>query len=539
MNPLAAAAASAAFCSFDESLDSILAPLHAQLRSGTKSAQLEIDRYIVACSLPCLRTMVLHKHTIPHYDNLPDIQSLIIGVLDTTVDTSNCSNLQQIFLLMRQCTPLRRRTKRAQREVQWREVSFPGMQTLVRSTQGTLLGLYPSCTRPVAFKWRTRIYAFIRTLLVQPFKKLNRCMGRIRYVCKLCIMEHLCNTVCDYYPGIMHVLNKNGEQMKAFSQAVFTMCDIFRNEINAAFVTHKGDTLSAFVVLDNVARSLFERCTRSYRGAIVNTDQQRRMQVQKRIQIGALVSEEVFQMLSNAHMTRTQYVFQAIHQGVIPVHMMDAIWGILQNVQTSELPFCVQERQYQAICRANFMDQAVIRTRQLVHICVFCAFKHGTSSCRKRTDKPNTVLNWTKFRIDCQTQSLLCVACNSPSVIAINLLGRVLRLGRTLLVLSACCGTVIRYTGSGLEFSETCGPQCSTQPIAPASKKTCRAMCKVCNQRGVQQTIHVLDVPTRSIVSHVLCGRHRIPDHLGHTVYDSRELAAVQNTLAATARAKN
>ena len=303
------------FCDFDESINLILTPLHTQLRAGVRRTQLEIDRYLVACSTPALKNMVLPKHTIPHYDNLPDIHSLVLGILDTSMDNS-LPELQQIFLLMRQCTPLRRRTKRAQREVQWRSDSFSGMQVLIRCSQGTLLGLYPTCTRPVAFKWRVQIYAFIRTILIQPFEKLNKCIGRIRYVCKICIMEHICNTVCDYYPAIMHILNKNGDQMKCFSQAVFTMCDIFRNEINSAFTEANGDTLQAFSSLDSVAKSLFERCTRSFRGAIINPYVHRSVQVHKRIGLSSLIGEDVFRVVCDAHMTRTQYVFQALHQGI-------------------------------------------------------------------------------------------------------------------------------------------------------------------------------------------------------------------------------
>ena len=327
--------------------------------------------------------------------------------------------------------------------------------------------------------------------------------------------------------------------MKSFSQAVFNMCDIFRNEINAVFSDTNSDILVALTTLDIVARSLFERCTRSFRGAIINPDNSRRAHAQRRVAIGSLVSEEIFQMVSDAHMTRTQYVFQAIHQGHIPAPLMDAVWAIMRNVQISELPFCVQEKQYQAICRAHFMDQTRIRARQLVHICIFCAFKHGTSSCRKRMDRTNGILNYTKFRIDCHTKTLFCVACNSPSVIAINLLGRILRLGKVLVVISACCGTVIRYTGSGLEFSDTCGPQCVMPPVgAASSKKASRVLCKVCNQRGVQQTIQVLDVPTRSVCTHTLCGRHRIPEHLSHTVYDSRELGLVLHKLTTSSRSR-
>ena len=55
-------------------------------------------------------------------------------------------------------------------------------------------------------------------------------------------------------------------------QGVATMCDIFRGEINSAFDTHGGNIFAAFDALEPVAHSLFERCTRSFRGVIVTSD---------------------------------------------------------------------------------------------------------------------------------------------------------------------------------------------------------------------------------------------------------------------------
>ena len=213
--------------------------------------------------------------------------------------------------------------------------------------------------------------------------------------------------------------------------------------------------------------------------------------------------------------------------GIIPAHLMDSVWAIMQNMQVSALPDCIKEMQYKAICRTHFKDQARIRARRLVHVCIFCAFKQGTTSCRKRSDKSKNALYYTKFRIDCQTNTLLCVACNTPSVIAINLLGRILRLGRMLLVLSTCCGTIIRYNGSGHEFAGKCCEYCTPCVANTGGKKTSRSNCSVCEQRGAQQTLRVLDVPARAIVACTLCGRHRIPDHLSQTIFDHRELNVV------------
>jgi hypothetical protein len=300
---------SVCFCRFDAAIEQRLHTLHARQRLRG-DAQAEIDTYLVACIAPALRHLVLPHNNVPHYDNLPDISAYALGILDPSMDSDQ--ELQQVLLLLRQCTPLRRRTKRAQREVQWREESLFSMQTLVRTMQGTLLGLYPNCLKAIPFGARVGLLRFLRTLLVQPFARLQACVQRIPYIVKLAVMEHLCNTIYDYHPGICHTLNRSGQKVEHFCNSVSTICDIFRGELNtlycaasaassssssgAAGAHHYHDYDGTSIVLDilprleRIAHSYFERCTRAYRGIIIGNvrlprgiDQARRLCVQLRL----------------------------------------------------------------------------------------------------------------------------------------------------------------------------------------------------------------------------------------------------------------
>ena len=254
----------AVFCKFNAKYEALLQDLHAQLRIGNNKYQSEIDRYLVACSSPRFQHLVLPKGRVPHYDTLPDLSFYSMAIIDASKD--NIPEIQQIFLLLRQCTPLRRRTKRAHRELQWEEHSLPGIQHLIQSMQGTLLGLYPTCARAVAFITRVHVYRFLRSLLVSNFETVNIYMQRIRYIVKICVMEHLCNTITDYHPGICHMLNKSGQQLQHFCNAVTTMCDIFRGELNNIFA-QKMCIVTTMLQLEKNAHSFFERCTRAYRSA--------------------------------------------------------------------------------------------------------------------------------------------------------------------------------------------------------------------------------------------------------------------------------
>jgi hypothetical protein len=55
---------------------------------------------------PRYQHLILPRGKAPHYDNLPDFSFYALSILDPSKD--NIPELQQIFLLLRQCMPLRR-----------------------------------------------------------------------------------------------------------------------------------------------------------------------------------------------------------------------------------------------------------------------------------------------------------------------------------------------------------------------------------------------------------------------------------------------
>ena len=169
-----------------------------------------------------------------------------------------------------------------------------------------------------------------------------------------------------------------------------------------------------------------------------------------------------------------------------------------------------------------------MQARQWAHICAFCALKHT----RQNGVSGYGLLNASKMRYDCVSRQLVCSSCNINSILAVNLLGKIIRVGDTPFILSCCCASIIVYKGAGTEFSSTCGPHC-TQPTPPRGKGRTIAVrvvaprCAMCAQHGTVQQIEILDVATRSIQRVALCARHRVPDHLLRTTYDMRELSVV------------
>jgi hypothetical protein len=575
----------AIFCHHDLSIENKLMQMHALQRAGDKTIQCEIDRYLIACISSSLAHLVLPRNCIAHYDNLPDISAYALGILDPTMDSE--VGLQQVLLLLRQCIPLRRRTKRAQREVQWREESCFAMQTLVRCMQGTLLGLYPNSLKVIAFGARIGVWRLLRSMLVLTFEKLHRCMQKIPYIIKLCCMEHLCNTIYDYHPGICHTLNQSGQKVEHFCNSVSTICDIFRGELNTMYCAAETVVVngkrrdSADVVvgiltpLEKIAHSYFERCTRAYRGIIIGNIQQiKSVDHAKRLMIPAVIPYIGF-ILENIHTACNQSVFDMVHAGKLPRHLIELAWYITQTIQVHSLPQCIAKKQLIALGNRYSGDTTCIAKCRVMYICVQCAIKKGSAY-------------GMRLRHDCRTNALLCIHCGPGTVLTIDMLGRMLVVAGERVILSSCCGSFVYYSGSGFEYSTECGVQCcqnlqfhkkkekpsqaqqsSAASTAKGSKRkldlpstivegggssggvkekknigvyaknprshtTFAAVgngkigklnpnwkiCIICKQKNIQQSLPLLDIHHRAIVQHPLCAKHVIPHHVCKSLWD-------------------
>lgn len=606
------------FCAYNEQIESLLTALHEKQRAGDKHVQREIDRYLVCCNRQAFQHLLLSRHLVPHYDNLPDIYKYAIGILDSSMDSD--AALQQVLLLLRQCIPLRRRTKRAQREVQWKTDSWFAMQTLIRCIQGTLLGLYPTSTQTVAFEIRMVIFQFIRTILVLDFKYLQLAMQKLQYVIKICVMEHLCSAISDYYPGIAHTLNKSGQKVEHFCYSVSTICDIFRAEINSMFCVFEKQWKHSDIYsdkeklrgliwiqmlpsLERLAHSYFERCTRAYRGIIIgNSLSVKSIDIVKK----ALASDpQMFHtmkyLFDEVFVSCNQHIFELIHSEKLrQSHCIDFAWHLTRVVNVKSLPLCIVKYQLEALSKRYTGDLFCIQRCRTLHICFMCAIKRGSAS-------------GMKLRHDCQNGNLTCMYCEtSLTVFNIDMLGKLVTIGNDILLLSCCCGQLIRYSGSGSEFKTKCGIQCAHKQryfrqresmsgskasnqhkaFGAPSKKIkhlmsaasitnsvleieasvaecdgsmvdscsrhsdlnseekmgfrdkmdansslyastrdpdthlvqCQNICEVCGQKGCYQNMFLLDVPTRSMRSCVLCMKHSVPKSISQYIYDVESL---------------
>lgn len=464
------------FCEHNSEVELNLVAMHGIQRAGNKYIQKDIDRHLVMCMDVRFGELILPRNCVPHYDNLPDMFKYVVGILDPQMDSID--GLQQVLLLLRQCLPLRRRTKRAQREVKWKLESMASMQTLIRCTQGILLGLYPTSLQNIAFNARMGIFTFLRTLLVQPFEILQLVMQKIPYIIKLGVMEHICNLIWDYYPGIRHTLNQSGQTVEHFCNSVSSICDIFRSELNSLFcvnfekfsklkekrieqmeyvggkhekMMHSRVFLSILYSLEKIAHSYFERCTRAYRGIIIGHDvQQKPIDLAKRMLSNPLVVSNIGLILDTINFSQYKNVFEMVHFTVLGGDslLVEFAWLLTRIVHVMTLPVSVIQNQLNALSIRYGGDTYCMERCRILHICILCAIRKGGA-------------HGMKLRHDCQTGEILCINCGKMPVLSIDMIGRIVCIGNDTIIMSSCCATFIHYSGIGTDFSTQCGIHCS------------------------------------------------------------------------------
>ena len=223
------------------------------------------------------------------------------------------------------------------------------------------------------------------------------------------------------------------------------------------------------------------------------------------------------------------------------MEIIEQAWHVTQCIRVHALPQCIMERQLQALRRKYKHDTMCIERCRRIHVCLYCCVKRQGGGLHHSA----------KMRHDCETGKLVCVSCNIPCILEVDILGRIAQVGEHWVLLSSCCATLMCYTGNGREFSTACCPDCDgknllyppkgrammktnshnhfttmmmTAPCAPIAGAAGAANCAVCHQRNVAQTFEVLSVKGRRMQCAGLCQRHLLHRDILRTVNDEEEL---------------
>jgi hypothetical protein len=170
-------------------------------------------------------------------------------------------------------------------------------------------------------------------------------------------------------------------------------------------------------------------------------------------------------------------------------------------------------------------DTICIRRCRRIYVCVYCSTRRNITGGQ---------LQCAKIRMDCTEKGrLLCANCEIPSILELDLLGRVAHVGDQKLVLSLCCASIIYYKGTGHEFAAACGPQCARENqfakgrmlFQQEAAREGAVGCYACQQKNVCASFPLLHVPSRAVRLYHLCSKHNLNASILGRLGDERDLA--------------
>ena len=334
------------------------------------------------------------------------------------------------------------------------------------------------------------------------------------------------------------MLNKSGQQLQHFCNAVSTMCDIFRGELNTLFLK-TNCIFHAMIKMEKNAHSFFERCTRAYRGIITNLNASfSNLEILRKRNLTPC--KTFLHHLEKIYSTQSQYIFELVHSDVVPQEYIDTFWHITQCITVRSLPATIRDRQYKALCKKYPEDTICIERCRRIYVCLYCSIKRNITGGQ---------LQCSKIRKDCTNEGvLLCVNCNIPSILDMDILGRIANVGDQKILLSSCCASLIYYKGSGLEYNTICGEQCARHNQFSKGRSSCtthlakkkaknqksslsllkrdliKPFCFVCHQKNIVHSFDLLDVPSRTMCQFHLCSKHNLSADLVENMGDLNDL---------------
>lgn len=513
-----------AYCIHSIQINNILRRLHKDLRNGVPYVQQEIDRYLFVCGprlssvIPVDDFILQPEHTL-RFEMLPNIQNKITSVLSIyDPDT----HIPSQFL--RQCIPLKRRTKRAQRDIIWSPDESKDMKVFVRCIYGTLLGLYPLCSKFTHFHNRIAINGLLHAVLVADPEILTQFCNTFSYTLRLATMEHCCYIIDTFAPSLASALNKK-KQFPSFTSTIYSVGDSFRaelnkNDFNAADL---AECWRMMLVLEETAQTLFDRCSRAFR-TVISPSINVAMTSTYHRNILALCKRkpDVIAKIMTAHACSNKYIFRLVNENVIPVENAQDIWYVLNNMRVYELTGQIAMKQ---LARSYTLYPEDISLRQrlgILQVCIICALRK------------NYCYNSCATRFDAVTRRLTCVDCQHGSIIQINLIGRVLYIGTHGIVFSTCCMVPVIWSGKGTEWNDntgTCECQNNTfQANCSKRKKTALPLpqkgnqCYVCGSRMVVYKKSVLNLAQKRNQNVHFCNKHTPPQAFLRQANDITEI---------------
>jgi hypothetical protein len=571
------AAHNVVYCSADTNLNDELKFWHTEMQRGNSVAQIEIDRRLFACTILEANSMRLGTMPIKelyldycdtvHMNNIPDLiwvfrDRLRNGVYYTALQDS----------IFRYSIPCIRKSKHpfttklhaasmaaaskpdaSKPDASKPDASKPATDHMdclcsvyINVMYGTLLGLYPHCSKTPTFKIRKKLFCALYTLSIAPQSVQEKFICQYINLMRLCFMEYFVYVI-DKFCNVERNLMCKCLNYDIYTNLCQTSSDLFRqNCLQGDDINWANIDMHAFKTTDKIIRT-----TRI--GIKLSTNPGNIIGIRK---LGAVWSgDDVCVQMTRSvvldippcfwhqqHMFMyTNMITQWLAEREIefPVAILAHNVAIVhQMIHVYRMPTNFAMKQVQALLKYFEGDYMLMNSICKKTICLRCIMNI------KQACNAHTVVNNTRMCLD--TCALMCNKCNnSEFLITINMLGKWLQVERHMYYICPHCIEVHCWLGTGTEFISCCekdmqkttvrktvstrqgvargangaaaaGTNClSTETLRSSVKRNGKRQyhCYVCKKQCNNINMSLLRVNSFDMQHISLCSKHYIPMH--------------------------
>ena len=417
-------------------VSSIVAGLHSLLPYDPH-AQIKIDAY-----LPCgaaahqnlslrgltVSSLVLLPEDAPQLGTLPDL-----GPVFRACIVAKQWGASLLAHTLHGCFPCPRPPLRGPPDADSASVA-----ALVNILLGSLLGLYPGCIKRPPFPTRSAVYGRVHAVLASGAEGMAAFVRKYPALFSLALSEYVCHVLPLFFPAEFEGL-VDSCPVAPFFAAGPALFDQFRQD-------HLDTGDEPWGALAVAAAQVNERMGRVFRSKC-----RQPAPFLRRVPGGEASMRELLAALScpritsypchkvDATMLRGEYAVLLGGQQLADVALLHGL------VQIHALPPNVRALQQLVIDGMRQRCQRQARLRRTKHLCLLC-------ERRGRKGVP---------RLCSRTFGVVCQSCgdNPDSMLAIDMIGRVVTIQGRHYVFAPCCGTVQEYTGSGRDFQQMPWPR--------------------------------------------------------------------------------
>ena len=553
-------------------LNAQVCALHTLARTGQISAdtaERQINTYLLAAraaserkkqAVP-LKWLVLPLTDAPHHTLMPDLGQIIHRVLAR--DPIPCA----LSAVVEQSIPRFRHTSRS--------ISYQDSQpVLISLVMGLLLGLYHgSSVKKPGFWTRSILFSRIHSLLVStPEEQTSFCKHNEEIVL-LASMEYLARVLQMHMPVQYRLLMEEDSAAAGFFRRIPVLCDELRQWLDE-YRHHgseeegfwEGIRLSCATRVERVSRLKRSSCGAHQPIPSLNPAKNPTGTVH-----GSNGGQQ--QVTANANTCHPPTMVSRGDGRMAPTHgsvrgVAEACWNVpvlhnatadeyrllglglglpgayIQHIQRSvqmfSLPGNLKRLQMERLEAAGPEGQRAAYLQSRWYICTHCMITNQ-----------KTQHHSTRLRLDTLSQRLVCATCLSPdSVVAVNMLGRIMVLYKTHYYLCPQCTLVHAYVGGGeqpwvpadlasdggrgcchdsqhqgrargQQLTGTSGGNSSTQSGKGSKRKE---RCCVCSEHALIPTARRVDHLTGEMTEFHYCQRHMPRTETARKCVNSRQL---------------